>query len=189
MNNEMNIESAVYSVDAEGNNNSIQATIDGIQMSVPLDPTNRHCAEIMRQVEAGEAEILPYINPINTVDYATQQLQSLYDAAMHTLQDGYTDEEVKTFTPKQDAIREYKQGGVTALSGANRLMLEGLTGSSDDAVISAKLDRMYEASATFKSYLGVIERLRDEHIDQLVDGQDNSSAVESLKAAYAALGG
>ena len=51
--NEMNIESAVYSVDMDGNNCSIQATIDGIQMSVPLDPANRHYAEIMRQVEAG----------------------------------------------------------------------------------------------------------------------------------------
>jgi len=51
--NEMNIESAVYSVDMEGNNSSIQATIDGIQMSVPLDPSNRHYAEIMRQVDEG----------------------------------------------------------------------------------------------------------------------------------------
>ena len=57
MTNEMNIESAVYSVDFEGNNSSIQATIDGIQMSVPLDPANRHYAEIMRQVEAGELVI------------------------------------------------------------------------------------------------------------------------------------
>ena len=31
----------------------IQATIDGIQMSVPLDKANRHYAEIQRQVEAG----------------------------------------------------------------------------------------------------------------------------------------
>jgi len=31
----------------------IWATIDGIQMSVPLDPANRHYAEILRQVEAG----------------------------------------------------------------------------------------------------------------------------------------
>ena len=51
--NEMNIESAVYSVDMEGNNSGIQATIDGIQMSVPLDPSNRHYAEIMRQVDEG----------------------------------------------------------------------------------------------------------------------------------------
>lgn len=31
----------------------IQATIDGQEMSVPLDPSNRHYAEIMRQVDAG----------------------------------------------------------------------------------------------------------------------------------------
>ena len=37
----------------------INATIDGIQMSVPLDPANRHYAEIMRQVEAGELTIAP----------------------------------------------------------------------------------------------------------------------------------
>ena len=36
---------------------SIKATIDGIEMSVPLDPANRHYAEIMRQVEAGELTI------------------------------------------------------------------------------------------------------------------------------------
>ena len=54
---EMNITSAQYSVDLDGNNSSIQATIDGITMSVPLDPANRHYAEIMRQVEAGELTI------------------------------------------------------------------------------------------------------------------------------------
>ena len=55
--NEMNIESAQYVVDMDGNNVSITATIDGITMSVPLDPANRHYAEIMRQVEAGELVI------------------------------------------------------------------------------------------------------------------------------------
>ena len=56
--NEMNIELAVYSLDPmTGNNSSIIATIDGQQMSVPLDPANRHYAEIMRQVEAGELVI------------------------------------------------------------------------------------------------------------------------------------
>jgi hypothetical protein len=54
---EMNIESAQYAVDMEGNNTSITATIDGITMSVPLDPANRHYAEILRQVEAGTLTI------------------------------------------------------------------------------------------------------------------------------------
>ena len=36
---------------------SIKATIDGVEMYVPLDPANRHYAEIMRQVDAGELTI------------------------------------------------------------------------------------------------------------------------------------
>mgnify|MGYP001030162172 CR=1 FL=1 len=54
----INITSAQY-VDYMGNTASINAVIDGITMSVPLDPANRHYAEIMRQVEAGELTIQP----------------------------------------------------------------------------------------------------------------------------------
>jgi hypothetical protein len=55
--NEMNIESAKYTIDAEGNNNGIKSTIDGIPMYVPLNVDNWHYAEIMRQVEAGTLTI------------------------------------------------------------------------------------------------------------------------------------
>ena len=51
--NKMNIESAQYAVDYSGNIACVNVTIDGQQMSVPLDPANTHYAEIMRQVEAG----------------------------------------------------------------------------------------------------------------------------------------
>ena len=50
--NEMEITSAQY-VSYEGTDVAIQATIDGVTMSVPLDPANRHYAEILRQSEAG----------------------------------------------------------------------------------------------------------------------------------------
>jgi hypothetical protein len=54
----MNITSAQYTNDPiDDVVCAIQATIDGITMSVPLDPANRHYAEIMRQVEAGELTI------------------------------------------------------------------------------------------------------------------------------------
>jgi hypothetical protein len=56
----MNITSAQYVADLiSGSNTSIQATIDGTEMSVPLDLANRHYAEIMRQVEAGTLTIAP----------------------------------------------------------------------------------------------------------------------------------
>jgi hypothetical protein len=54
--NEMTITSAQYLVE-DGVNQSIKATIDGTEMSVPLDPANRHYAEIMRRVDAGELTI------------------------------------------------------------------------------------------------------------------------------------
>jgi len=41
----------------DGVNKAIIAMIDGVQMDVPLDPANRHYAEIMRQVEAGTLTI------------------------------------------------------------------------------------------------------------------------------------
>jgi len=59
----MNITSAQYSAsknadgtvdDAEYN---INATINGVLMNVPKDPDNRHYAEILRQVAAGELTI------------------------------------------------------------------------------------------------------------------------------------
>ena len=53
----MNITAAQYTTDMDGNNSSIQATIDGQEMSVPLDPANRHYAEILKQVAAGTLTI------------------------------------------------------------------------------------------------------------------------------------
>lgn len=53
MEDNMNITSAQYQVGIEGNNLGIKATIDGQEMFVPLDPANRHYAEILKQVEAG----------------------------------------------------------------------------------------------------------------------------------------
>jgi len=60
----MNITSAQYQNDMFTNEpSSIKATIDGQEMHVPLDPANRHYAEIMRQVESGELTIEPADEP------------------------------------------------------------------------------------------------------------------------------
>tara|TARA_R100001510_G_scaffold12594_1_gene9788 strand:+ start:1057 stop:1233 length:177 start_codon:yes stop_codon:yes gene_type:complete len=54
----MNITSAQYIADITFNKVScIKANIDDIEMSVPLDPANRHYAEIMRQVDEGSLTI------------------------------------------------------------------------------------------------------------------------------------
>ena len=41
----------------DNSNDGIRATIEGVEMSVPLDPANRHYAEILRQVADGTLTI------------------------------------------------------------------------------------------------------------------------------------
>ena len=53
----MNITSAQYNVDRDNENDFILATIDGQEMSVPLDSENRHYAEILKQVADGTITI------------------------------------------------------------------------------------------------------------------------------------
>ena len=52
----INITSAQH-MSVDGENRGIKIVVDGITMSVPLDLANRHYAEILRQVEAGELTI------------------------------------------------------------------------------------------------------------------------------------
>ena len=53
----MIINSAKYTLNTDGKNSAINATIDGIVISVPLDSANRHYAEILKQVDAGTLTI------------------------------------------------------------------------------------------------------------------------------------
>ena len=54
---EMTITTAQYFQNDEGDNVSINATIDGVEMSEPVAEGNRHYDEIMRQVNAGTLTI------------------------------------------------------------------------------------------------------------------------------------
>jgi hypothetical protein len=54
----MDITSAQYIRNRDDTDNiAIAATVNGQDMEVPIDPANRHYAEILRQVEAGTLTI------------------------------------------------------------------------------------------------------------------------------------
>jgi len=53
----MEITSAQYVNDRDGNNSSVIATIDGVSLEVPLDPDNRHYAAILEWVKEDGNEI------------------------------------------------------------------------------------------------------------------------------------
>ena len=56
MNSSMTISSAQY-IASDEINTAVKAIIDGQTVSVPLDPVNRHYAEILKQVAAGTITI------------------------------------------------------------------------------------------------------------------------------------
>ena len=51
------IENAKYIAGINGENNMVSCTINGVGVSVSLDPDNTDYAEILRQVAAGELTI------------------------------------------------------------------------------------------------------------------------------------
>ena len=53
----MKIEKAQYHKNENGDNCSINCTIDGIECCVPLSEDNRHYAEILKQVKEGTLTI------------------------------------------------------------------------------------------------------------------------------------
>ena len=54
----MKIENAQYAkINKDAEVTSIVAVVDGQQVAIPLDPANRHYAEILKQVEAGTLTI------------------------------------------------------------------------------------------------------------------------------------
>ena len=53
----MKIENAKYVEDDNGNNMNILATVDGVDLCIPMDPNNRHYAESLKQVADGTLTI------------------------------------------------------------------------------------------------------------------------------------
>ena len=51
--NEMTITSAQYQTDYQGNNRAVEAVIDGVTLSVPMDTDNRHYQAILDWVADG----------------------------------------------------------------------------------------------------------------------------------------
>jgi len=110
---EMNIQSAQYRNDENGNPASVQAVIDGSTMSVPLDLGNRHYAEIMRQVEAGELTIEP--DPGPTEEQIAAQVRGERDRLIaetdHLVMPDYplTDSERTAIADYRQALRDVPQ--------------------------------------------------------------------------------
>ena len=82
----MNITEAQYT---DADNTSIRAVIDGLTLSVPTDPANRHYAAIQEWVSAGNS-IAPYVEPDPGVPQSVERLQARLALIAAGLWDGVT---------------------------------------------------------------------------------------------------
>jgi len=99
---QMNITSAQYSAENRVNE-MIHCVIDGKSLSVPLDPGNRHYAEIMRQVNAGELVVEPDPGP------SEEQLAAQARSERDRLLDKSDWTQVPDAPVDQSAWAEYRQ--------------------------------------------------------------------------------
>ena len=53
----MKIENAKYVEDDNGNNMNVLATVDGVDLCIPIAEDNRHYKEVLKQVEEGKLTI------------------------------------------------------------------------------------------------------------------------------------
>ena len=110
-------------------NSAIKAIIDGTEISVPLDPANRHYAEIMRQVNAGtltieDADQMPYIgkSPQNGV-----RNRFVYQATAGQTSFSGSDVDSKVLTYQDSVYMDVYQNGVLLKPGTDYTATTGTT--------------------------------------------------------------
>jgi hypothetical protein len=154
-----------------GNSSQFIEAYDGVVCGLIHDGSDSYQAE-------------NFSSPSIRQEAALQQINDLYDNAILLIQNGYSDQEIKTFPAKQDAIREYEYGGIQGLSASNLVMIRELVGSNNPNDLQTKLDRMVAASDDFKYGLAVVERERDIHITRLAEGEEPQEVLDSLNSKY-----
>lgn len=137
------------------------------------------------------------------------KINNLYDKAMRQLQSRYPQSEINTFARKSTAAKSYT-ADASACDNNDKYLLAKIDGVVNGAVplsaaeiatelagVSAagwatvleRATKILDAEHAYDFYLAKIEQVRNAHLAQLVDGEDNSAVVASLSAAYALLEG
>lgn len=148
-----------------------------------------------------------YVNPPKqyTVEEAVEELTAAYDAAMRLARNGYTQEEVNTFSIKAESAKAVLKGAGDSLDRVTMAKLEGLingelpmTSEAINAIdasfteqdleaISDRANKIMNADITYRILGGEIERLRNIRYDEIMTGGDPETAINALKSDYQTL--
>ncbi len=152
--------------------------------------------------ELSAAEIGAIFDP-KPVDYKLE-ISRLYVSAMEKLSSKYTQKEIDTFHRKSTAATAFAGGvatdshiyyiakidgvvnGTTPLTAEEKSAEVAAIDASGLEIIQARVGKILDAENIFDFFSAKIEQVRNTHLDQLVDDQDNSAVIDSLAAIYGA---
>lgn len=171
----MNIENAKYTEDG-----SISALIDGQQMYIPADPSNRHYAAILEQGAAVAVADLPSI-----IDLRAQALAAILlriEALTAQFTAGYPSAEIQSWPTKAAEAAIVLAGGASAMIAAEATA-RGKTPQDMAATIATN-------AAYYTTIIGAMSGVRGsagEAIAAAVTPEDVAAALgEALAAGQAA---
>lgn len=116
--------------------------------------------------------------------FAESAMNKEYDKVMRVIQNGYTDEEVKTFPIKKGAAEAVIAG---TARDTQKAYLEQLEGESGKAAQLERAHKIIEAEDNFAQFSGAAETLRDARVKQLesVEPEDYQDVIDALISDYA----
>lgn len=138
------------------------------------------------------------------LDRYKNDIGDLYEIAMTNLSSRHSQREIDTFPEKVAAALSHTSGspssddtyflakidgvvnGLTPLNSAQRASEVSGINAAELLIVDARAEKILKARNRFRFYTAKIEQVRDKHLDQLVDGDDNQPIVDSLAATFAA---
>jgi len=151
-----------------------------------------------KQIYINGAWVLP-------LSLCEEKIAFLYKDAMHTLQNGYSQEEINTFPVKGEAAKAYIAGNaddeqkyllakiVEVVNGSSPLTLAQISAevatidAAGWAKVQAKAESIMNNKLTFEFYLSKIEQRCSHAKGLLVDDEDNTGVINALTAELQAV--
>lgn len=152
---------------------SILATIDGVEMTIPNDPSNRHYAELIANGVTIEPVAVPTLADIRA--HAIAAMGHQIDVFTAQFTSGVPAAELASWPTKTSEAEKVLAGGTSAMIDAEAATL-GQTAQDVATVIAAK-------SAQYTAIIGAVTGLRRKTETAIASAPDADAVDAALQAA------
>ena len=152
---------------------SILATIDGVEMTIPNDPSNRHYAELIANGVTIEPVAVPTLADIRA--HAIAAMGHQIDVFTAQFTSGVPAAELASWPTKTSEAEKVLEGGTSAMIDAEAKMM-GQTAQEVATVIA-------ETSAEYTTIIGKVSGLRRKTEAAINKATDEAGVADVLKEA------